>query len=379
MSSSSFAELRIVAYISGHGFGHAAQLSPVLDALKASLPHLRLFVRSPLPEEEIARRLNSPFVYLSGEIDVGVIQKNAIEEDLEATLHAARAFYLRFEEKVNRERELLSHLGADALISNISPLPFPAAADLGIPTVALASLDWHAIYSVLFPNEKGFLTVLEEAYSRCDLLIRPPLSMPMPIFPKRIDVDLVVARPGTPKGLEKQGEAVALVLFGGSNSPPFDLQALGKLKGWRFLIPRVEGKGMPSNVTPLELRPGERVQDYLAYADAVICKPGYGILAECWASKKPVVYIPRPGFPEYPFLANWLEDNAPSARLGLEDFRQGDWADALEKAMSSTRRYPDHKDGAKQAAAIIVKLLASWGKLNGKAQASNALPQALKP
>ncbi|HXH64190.1 MAG TPA: hypothetical protein VNH42_01620, partial [Mariprofundaceae bacterium] len=69
----------------------------------------------------------------------------------------------------------------------------------------------------------------------------------------------------------------------------------------------------------------------------------------------PLVYVPRPAFPEYPYLSDWLRSNAPSCELDREAFRQGDWRDALEAALASTQTYPPCPAGGETGAAGIIR------------------------
>ena len=78
--------MNIVAYISGHGFGHLAQMAPVLNRIYQLRPDCRFLIRCALPEAEIKARLDFPFELDSTPVDIGVVQKSAIEEDRHASL-----------------------------------------------------------------------------------------------------------------------------------------------------------------------------------------------------------------------------------------------------------------------------------------------------
>ncbi|MDX8405223.1 MAG: hypothetical protein R8K50_03640, partial [Mariprofundus sp.] len=70
--------MRVLAYISGHGFGHLAQLTPVLNALYRLQPDCVFLIRCALPEAEIRARLDFDFQLEGTAVDVGVVQKSAI-------------------------------------------------------------------------------------------------------------------------------------------------------------------------------------------------------------------------------------------------------------------------------------------------------------
>ena len=57
--------------ISAHGFGHLAQVAPVLNALTERLPALRLTIRSGLPTAKLQARIEAAFTHLIGSSDFG--------------------------------------------------------------------------------------------------------------------------------------------------------------------------------------------------------------------------------------------------------------------------------------------------------------------
>jgi len=68
--------------------------------------------------------------------------------------------------------------------------------------------------------------------------------------------------------------------------------------------------------------------------------------------------VERPDFPEYPVLKVWLEEKFPSFGMSRIDFAKGNWLEALEGAISHTRRFPVlSADGAVSAAEIILSRL----------------------
>ncbi|OIO71063.1 MAG: hypothetical protein COW19_00355 [Zetaproteobacteria bacterium CG12_big_fil_rev_8_21_14_0_65_55_1124] len=349
----------IAVYISGHGYGHLAQIAPVLNQLPRLCPDVTLLLRTALPTELLSRRIHVPFTLLAGAVDVGVVQKDAISEDIPATIVAAHAFYDAFTDQIEHEVERLSPYNPIAIFSDIAPVAFPAAKQLGIPSFAIASLDWHDIYRDFLPADDPLLSTLQQAHTDCDLLIQPPLSMPMNTFPNRRQVAVIVdPLPATVpvKATSASEEKTALIMFGGAGDPPFDINALGNIPDWRFLTLSPVHHSAPANIRQASLKNGTAavMQD----CDIVITKPGYGTLAECWQTGTPLVYLPRKFFSEYPYLDAWLQEFAPSARLSVEDFVSGNWLPAMQQALDCPRTYPHiPASGAEQAAALIAQAL----------------------
>lgn len=347
----------VAVYISGHGYGHLAQIAPVLDALVRRCPDVSLLLRTRLPVALLSRRIRAPFTLLADAVDVGVVQKNAISEDIPATLEAARAFYKDFDERIEREAKLLAKLHPVAVLSDISPLAFPVAKRVGAPCFAVASLDWHEIYRAYLPADDPLLATLQKAHDDCDLLIRPPLSMPMPTFAERREVEIIVDDAYTaPKPARDAEHRTALVMFGGAGDPPFNVRALEDIAGWRFLSLSRIPSGASANVKQAVFR--DSTAELVQGCELVITKPGYGTLAECWQTNTPLAYVPREEFPEYPHLDDWLQKNAPSARMQMEDFVSGNWREAMQAALDCPRSWPQIKtSGAEQAVELIARAL----------------------
>jgi hypothetical protein len=353
----------IVAYTSAHGFGHWAQVAPVLEAMHRINPDGRIVLRTKLPKTVLDARSTYPFEIAPGQVDVGVIQRDALNEDIPATLTAVEQFHHDWDERVGQEAVFLRETGANLVLSDIAPLAFAAAAAAGIPSIGLASIDWHAIYAPLFPRGHFSLEQIAAAHRVCDLLLALPLGMPMPSFPRQRRIALIARKSSATRHELRQrlgyaeDDRLALVMFGGSALPPFRVEALAGMSDWRFIMPSPPSGEMPANVQAMP--EGWGMPDLIRAADVIVCKPGYGIISEAWRAQRPLVYVPRPAFPEYPYLSHWLVANAPSCELAREAFADSDWAGALEEAIGSDRSYPPCVAGGEiEAAAIIGRALA---------------------
>jgi len=349
--------LNITVYISGHGFGRLAQMAPVLKQLHQRDPDCNILIRCSLPEIEIRARLGFEFILQSTPLDVGVVQKNAIEEDRHASIQQMRTWIDSMDEQIEREIALLRCFHPDVIVSDISPLAFPTAHALGVPGIGLATLDWHDIYTHWLDANDAILQKLAAAYGHCDLLLTPPMAMDMPAFPNQQKIPLIapypadIINPASANAYKK-----ALVLFGGCGNPPYDLQALAKMPDWLFLIPDAPDDA-PENVQAIHFNADLRPIDLMPFVDVVLCKPGYGVLSECWRTKTPIAWVERPDFPEFPMLKIWLDESFPAYGMSRNDFRQGRWQQALDAAKHHPTSFPALVgDGASDAADMIL----SW-------------------
>jgi UDP:flavonoid glycosyltransferase YjiC (YdhE family) len=75
--------------------------------------------------------------------------------------------------------------------------------------------------------------------------------------------------------------------------------------------------------------------DVLASCDAVLTKPGFGIVSECVVNRKPVVYAERPEWPETAPLVEGIHRYGRGASLTLDRLYAGDVRGALDAAVAA--------------------------------------------
>ena len=78
----------IVAYVSGHGFGHAVRTAEVLRAVRALEPALPIVVVSSAPGALFEDAIGGPLRIRRLECDVGLTQRDALTIDLDGTVAA---------------------------------------------------------------------------------------------------------------------------------------------------------------------------------------------------------------------------------------------------------------------------------------------------
>ena len=98
--------------------------------------------------------------------------------------------------------------------------------------------------------------------------------------------------------------------------------------------------------------------DVLASVDVVVTKPGFGIVSECIANEKPIVYTDRKNFLEYPILVAGIEKYCRNAFIPGSELYAGELGRALEEietAPEPTEQMPG--GGAETAARKILQYL----------------------
>ena len=359
----------IVCYVSGHGFGHASRVCEVLRALRARRPDVAIAVRSPLPRWFFDHSLGGDFAHAECRLDVGAVQADSLAVDIDATAAAYAAIEARRDELIAAEVRALDGQRPRVLLADIPALAFDIAAALAIPGVGMTNFSWDWIYADYAAEQPAFVPLvaaLRRSYGRATVLCRLPLYGDLSAFPRIRDVPLV-ARRAVLAGDEvrrrlalPRERRLVLLSFGGLG---LSLDAAPALPGVSFVSTAgaAVGSAGPRGCRVLAgddlQRAGVRYEDLVGAADAVVTKPGYGIVAECIANRTAIVYTARGRFAEYPCLVAGIEAHLAHASLANDDLRAGRWAEALERAWSMPMPPPVPIDGAAVVAERLDALL----------------------
>jgi hypothetical protein len=65
--------------------------------------------------------------------------------------------------------------------------------------------------------------------------------------------------------------------------------------------------------------------------DAVISKPGFGILSDCMVNRAPLIYAERENFLEYPILEAAIRKYLQHAHIPAEQLYRGDLQESLDR------------------------------------------------
>jgi hypothetical protein len=359
----------LACYVSGHGFGHATRTIEVLRALRALHPEIELSICSPVDRWFFDLNLGGRFEYRECRLDVGAVQSDSVTVDPEGSLRAYTDLVARGDALVAGELREMARCRPAAVFADIPALAFDIAAALGVPGVAMTNFSWdwiYADYAADFPAYRSVVEQLRASYGRADLLLRLPLYGDLSAFPRVRDLPLVARR-------SQRDAAEVRALLG----LPFDrrvvLLSFGGIGLGLDVAPRRSDVVFVSTQTPAggAVPPGcaafdndhlaalgLRYEDLVAASDAVITKPGYGIVAECIANATPMIYTSRGRFAEYPILVRGIEAHLPNAFLGNEDLRAGHWSEAIDAILAQPRPTAMPRiDGAEVAANILADYL----------------------
>jgi hypothetical protein len=352
--------------ISAHGYGHAAQIIPVLNALAQRVPGLRVILRTMVPVRFFEGRLATAWQLSAMEQDIGCVQRGPLIIDYPATLARHLEFQQQWHTRIEDEVLAMQPEHPILVLSNVSWLAVEAAGRLKVPAVALSSLSWD---QVLEPHisadeqaHRDLLAAIRAAYGKTDAMLRLAPGLPMPAFPTVIDVGPVVqenqVRTSLPELLQTPPRDVhVLVAFGGISLDEFPFERLEQMTGYQFLI---------SGTVPAGLRRCHAISalpipigSLFASADIIMSKPGYSTVVEAVARNRPLVYVRRYNFADEATLVGYLHRHGRGLELSMDDFAKGFWLAALD----GVRQVPDPQEaapsptGADQAATYLAQFI----------------------
>ena len=151
---------------------------------------------------------------------------------------------------------------------------------------------------------------------------------------------------------------VVLLSFGAFDAH-LDVDALGALRDYVFLMtpplasPR---RRVPTNVVQLLHQPSDYVS-LLAACDAVVTKPGYGIVSDCLANRVPILFTDRGDFREYDVLADALPRLGHARYVPRQDVLAGRLGPHLDALRAEPRDWaPLATHGAQVVADRLLEL-----------------------
>lgn len=351
----------IVFDVSGHGFGHLAQATCVIQELITRIPNTCIVVRSALPSSVIRSFLGGDIETATAPPEVTLVMGSPSIVNATATADGYRSLHAKWDEHLDQEATRLAALRPTVLIADVPYLSLAAAKRIGIPAVALCSLNWLDIYRAYCgfrPEAPAILQTIGTAYQAADIFLQPQPHMPMSDLPNRRSIGPI-------------GRV-------GSNRREYICEVLNIPFGMRIILATVGG--IPSD-KPLSLPRMTNVQwiapngtsdirkdisdigqlgmtfiDVLASADAVLTKVGYSTFVEAACNGVGLVTAPRPDWPEAAVLLQWASESANFAmtQTALED------VEGVKKAVSAVlrapRRSPVPAVGSAEAFECIVRV-----------------------
>lgn len=349
--------------LSGHGYGHLAQCAPVINVLRQQLPELLLTVCGSLSREVVAARIDGEFDYRRAELDPTLQMLNAWEVDVPASWRVYREFHRNRVQGFQDDLDLLGQVCPDLVLADVPYRILSAAAECGIPSVGLCSLNWAAIYAAYCEDgheDRRILEQIRTGYRAAGLFLAPTPAIPMPELDNVVTIG-PIARQGCRQRAvllehctaEPEGRAVLVALGGIATALPLDNWPYIEDVIWIFTDPVQSSRNDMFDLLALEMP----FIDVLASVDVVLTKPGYGTYTEAVCHGVPVLTIERRDWPETTFLNSWVQQHGHLEVMTREQFYNGDFVPQVKALLEKPARPAIEPDGVRQAVEHIHSLL----------------------
>ena len=350
--------------LSGHGFGHLAQVAPVLNQWRRRWPGARLTLQSVLPEAVLRERIAGPFARVAGAADFGMVMVDALDANIAESLAAYRTFHAEWDVRLAWQECVLREAAPDLLLADAPYLTLAAAARLHIPALALCSLNWADILAGYYPDEPDLQTLrapMLTAYNSAVAFLQPAPSMPMPELRNARSIGPIAALGRDRRtelkrrlGLDKDETLVLLGLGGISIRPP--LETWPEWPGVRWLTPPDWNVARPDMASWAGL--GDYgMLDLIRSSDVLFTKPGYGAFTEAACNGTRVLYVERDDWPEEPWLSNWLLEYGNGVKISRQQLASGALAEPLRDLLAQPAKPPVTPTGVDEAADWLERLL----------------------
>ena len=194
----------LVVAISAHGYGHATQVSNVVNEFIRRNPATKLTIKTSVSEEFLTRIFTLPFELVPVPVDIGMTMSNALNVLPDESAHAYAEYHACWGRKLETEKRWLDEIDPTLVLGNVPYTVLAAATELGIPAVAVGSLNWADIYSHYcgqLPGTSAIHQQMLSAYNAADLFLRLQPALPMTDLANTVEVG-PVARIGN----DRRGE-----------------------------------------------------------------------------------------------------------------------------------------------------------------------------
>jgi len=347
--------ITICYYISDYGYGHAARSIAIIRMLvKKERKRLKLIICASRSlgflQESLKDCREIDIEYHPTTSDLGYCLKtNSIEPDIELLQARYGEYSAALPKESDKEKFFLLQNKVDLVISDISPIPLLAANLVNIPSIGVSNFTWFTAYKQML-NER-LLAPLYEAYSAMDYFVALPGSENEPAWGRRgrLETDFFCRRPNDREILKLRADlnpgGCRLVVFFalGMSVAVGDLQEMSLWNDESCLF-IVSGnmKVERANVIRIPEHYTES-QNYVAAADIVLTKPGWGTVSEAVMLNKPLILLDRHLFTEDACTIKALNNRHPYGLMDWERLKQAERMKPILASMGLQSPGADHE------------------------------------
>ncbi len=364
ISSGSDTPISIAYFISPHGFGHAARASAVIEAIQARCPGVQFHLFTTVPEWFFRNIPGSKWTYYSTRSDIGLVQKSALQEDVDATLQELGRFLPFSETRLRALTAEVQSLDCRLVICDIAPLGLAVAKRAGLPSILIENFTWDWIYAGYPARQTDFRPYIDYLAGFFHGAGRHIRTQP---YCEDSPADLVTApvsrkprysRAETRKRLGIPLDQKTVLITMGGTPDRLDVRALtGEYPDTTFIVPG--GSDAEQRSANLLLLPHQHAYfhpDLVAASDAVLGKVGYSTIGEVYWAGVPFAYVSRHDFRESPPLVDFIRAHIPGFEIEQAEFENGGWRRRIGELLEFSSERREGENGADQIADDLVRL-----------------------
>lgn len=354
-----------IAYlISPHGFGHAARAAAVMNALAVREHEVHFHIFTRVPRWFFAESLQAAFTYHTCLTDIGLVQNNALEENLPQTLQRLEKFFPFNQSLIADLSHLITRHKCRAVLCDIAPLGIAVARAAGVPSILVENFTWDWIYAGYTRDDARFqeyVTYLRGVFRSADYhiqtepicarracdLVTPPVARE-----PRTSARTIRARLGIPPRAR-----VVLITMGGIPQQHAFLDRLMQMPRVYFVVPGHTRAERRNNVILLPHRSAFYHPDLVHASDVVIGKAGYSTVAEAYRAGIPFGFVSRAKFREARTMARFIKTQMHGIEIAPDEFASGRWLARLDDLLALPRLVRREANGATLVAQFIQNVL----------------------
>lgn len=324
---------RIVYYVSGHGFGHAARSGQLIERLVSLRGDLEIRLRTSAPPQlfpDLGAALRWEWCCL----DTGVRERTPLQIDVPATREALRNFRAGSASLLAAETRYMRDQAVRLIVADVSYLAPAVARAAGIPAILVGNFTWDWIYEPFLQavDDQSLRHWLADGYRQADVLLRLPFHHPVRHVRRVVDVPLLGRRSRRTReeirdqlGLRDESRPVILAGMRGG-LPEAILERVARENGdLLFLCLQDTVPRCRDNLRPVTIDSQMTFPDLLSVSDAIVSKLGYGVVSEAIANRTRILWPARQGFREDEIIAAELPQHVPAEEIPVADFLTGAW------------------------------------------------------
>lgn len=345
----------IVADVSANGFGHLAQIAPILDSI-TNHRKCRITLRTEIPPEICKEFLKIPFQFGPPPPDPNMRMKGPLDVDIEGLFQDYKSLIYEWDEVVSKDADILQNLNADVVLTNISVVSIASARAAGMPVAAICSLNWADVFAAYCGTQGdagNIFSHLTENYDRATEFIKLSPHMKMDWLTRSRSVG-PVARQGRDirSDLQKLKPAsyYAIASMGGIPGA-HNVMPLPKLDGVVWIVPPDWDELRDDWISRADM--GKSFLDLMRSADLLVTKAGYGSVTECAANATRIIYTERTNWCENPFLEKWMKDYCTACKVDRMMMEKGDYGEKVVTILQQPVQPPMITTGSSEAANIL--------------------------